>query len=614
MIVPMKRYSFFVFEPEYQDFLRQLRTLGVVHVKNRTNTKEVELFQTNLQKQEEIRKFQQQTTVIQKGNPLEKGMNKTEIPHIELPEDATSEYNSFMETYAEVERKITSTEAQIAETEIYLREMEVWGDFDLSLIEKLRESGYYLHFYSVAARFFDEAWLQEYNAQVIRENGRYTYFVTVTQNPVAPKLDNAELQKLPQQSLSELEVEYNTLNDLKKSLLSTRSYLAYNSEVLEQEKVKLKNEFSMNNADFQGERLYDDKLVILEGWVPKDQSSAMESALEERGLAFYEMEFSNDDEVPIQLKNNRFSRAFEPIVKLFSLPNYSELDPTMFIAPFFMLFFGICFGDSGYGLLVLLVCTILKPKAKESVKPVLELFQFLGFSGIVMGFLTGSFFGISLVEVPLFKSMKNFFISSDKMMVISLILGLTQIVFAKYIGAAKKQKQKGFKYALSSYAWPTLILAAALMLGLPKANIVLPKWLEYTLLGIAGISLLIAFFYNSPKKNIFINFATGLWDTYGTASGLLGDTLSYIRLFAIGLTGSILGSVFNTLAASATSGLPIVAAIPVGALILIAGHSINFGLTTIGALVHPVRLIYVEYFNNSEYEGGGKAYDPLREL
>ncbi|MDN4753244.1 V-type ATPase 116kDa subunit family protein [Porphyromonadaceae bacterium W3.11] len=610
----MKRYSYFVFEPEYQDFLRQLRELGVVQVKNRTNTKDVELFKSNLEKQESIRKFQQHLTMIQKSNPLEKDQDKEGIPHIELPKNTLTDYDAFMQAYEEVERKISSTQTELSETEMYLSEMRVWGDFDLALVEKLKEAGYYLHFYSVPERYYDEAWEKEYNTQRIQDLGRSIYFVSITQDPIAPKLDNAILQKLPQKTLSQLEVDYNTLEEEKKVLESTRVYLAYNNQILEQEKIKLQEEFSMNNAIIQGERLYEDKLVILEGWVPEDKQSAMENALSNSGIAFIEMEVNSEDDVPIQLKNNRFTRVFEPLVKLFSLPNYSELDPTPYIAPFFMLFFGICFGDSGYGMLVLVVASLLKIKASESLKPILELAQWLGLSGMVIGFLTGSFFGINLVEVPIFVSIKEYFLSQDNMMVISLVLGIIQIIFAKYIGAMKKQKQYGVKMALSSYAWPTLILIGAIMFGLPKMNIVLPTWIEYLLLGIAAISVLLVLFYNSPGKNVFLNIGSALWQTYGTASGLLGDTLSYIRLFAIGLTGSILGSVFNELASTATSGLPIWAAIPVGAFILIAGHSINFGLTTIGALVHPIRLIFVEYFNNSEYEGGGKAYDPLRKL
>ena len=143
-------------------------------------------------------------------------------------------------------------------------------------------------------------------------------------------------------------------------------------------------------------------------------------------------------------------------------------------------------------------------------------------------------------------------------------------------------------------------------------NVQIPAAIATVCYGIAAVGLVVAYLYNSPGKNIFLNFGTGLWNTYNMASGLLGDTLSYIRLFAIGLTGSILGGVFNTLAVSMTDGMNIVARVIVMAIILLLGHAINIALCTISSLVHPLRLIFVEYYKNAEFEGGGKAYEPFK--
>ena len=143
--------------------------------------------------------------------------------------------------------------------------------------------------------------------------------------------------------------------------------------------------------------------------------------------------------------------------------------------------------------------------------------------------------------------------------------------------------------------------------------------MNYVLYGVAGLAVLVAFFYNSPGKNPFVNLGSGLWTTYETASGLLGDSLSYIRLFAIGLTGGILGSVFNQLALSCVpasgSGASVVSYVVgwiAALLILLFGHGINFGIAMIGAFVHPLRLTFVEYYKNSEFEGGGKPYTPFK--
>ena len=315
---------------------------------------------------------------------------------------------------------------------------------------------------------------------------------------------------------------------------------------------------------------------------------------------------------PIKLKNNKFSRLYEPITRMFSLPNYAEFDPTPLFAPFFMLFFGLCFGDGGYGLLVLLACTFFKRKVNPDFKPFLTLFQYLGLAAIIVGTCTGSFFGIALADVPAFSKVKDYFVSSDNLMTFSIVIGLVQIIFGKTIAAFKMKAQKGVKYSIAPFAWVFVITALALAFGLPMLNLQLPETVKTVFIGIAVVGLVVAFLYNSPGKNIFLNVGTGLWNTYNMASGLLGDTLSYIRLFAIGLTGAILGGVFNQLAVDMTEGMNVVVRAICMLLILLVGHAINIGLCTISSLVHPLRLIFVEYYKNAEFEGGGKEYRPFK--
>lgn len=197
-------------------------------------------------------------------------------------------------------------------------------------------------------------------------------------------------------------------------------------------------------------------------------------------------------------------------------------------------------------------------------------------------------------------------------MTISLVLGIIHILFGKTIGALKKISQKGVKFGIAPLAWVFVIAGGILAFGLPALHIRLSETMTNILLGIAGVSLLPALFYNSPGKNIFLNLGSGIWNMYNTASGLLGDTLSYIRLFAIGLTGAILGGVFNSLALQMTDGMSLIPKILLMTVILLFGHSLNFGLCTISSLVHPLRLVFVEYYKNAEFEGGGQAYEPFK--
>ena len=156
------------------------------------------------------------------------------------------------------------------------------------------------------------------------------------------------------------------------------------------------------------------------------------------------------------------------------------------------------------------------------------------------------------------------------------------------------------------------LVTLAAVFGLPALGVALPSGLTYALYGLLGVCAFAIVFLNSPGKNVFVNFGSALWGTYNMATGLLGDTLSYIRLFALGLTGSILGGVFNTLAFDLTASLPAVVRFIAVLLILLFGHAINFGLCMIGAFVHPMRLTFVEFYKNANFEGGGKKYAPFR--
>lgn len=383
-------------------------------------------------------------------------------------------------------------------------------------------------------------------------------------------------------------------------------------KTLEEFDKNLQDEFNLSNALVQTDRQAGDKLMLLEGWVPTENAPALEHELDKQGYFFQQLEIEDGDKVPIKLRNNKFSKLYEPITKMFSLPNYGELDPTPLFAPFFMLFFGLCFGDGGYGLLVMIACTILKKKVNPDFKPYLTLFQYLGFAALLVGTCTGSFFGVALADIPALSKIKNYFVNSDNLMTFSIVIGLVQIIFGKCVAAYKIKIQKGTKHSIAPFAWVFVIISLALAFGLPMLNVHLPNAVVMVCYGIAILGLVVAYLYNTPGKNVFLNFGTGLWNTYNMASGLLGDTLSYIRLFAIGLTGSILGGVFNTLAVTMTDGMNIVARAICMLLILLVGHSINIALCTISSLVHPLRLIFVEYYKNAEFEGGGKAYEPFR--
>ena len=604
MIVKMSKYAFMVYHREYDAFLTTLRELGVVHVKETNSVLD------NAELQALLAERKQVSTAIRYCKNLNSQTKEVTVaPARGLTKAEGLKLVGKLEEMQEKQAQLQAAKVSLDKDIAY---MDIWGEFSYANIRRLKKAGFDVTFFSCPTSKYEPKWGEEYNAFLVNNFQSVTYFVTVTKTGTPIDID-AERPKMPDRGLAKLHLAMEQLLDNIKVLNNQlKEYAAEQYNTLVELEKNIQNEFNLSNTLVQTDREAGDKLMLLEGFVPTEEAPAMEVALEKEGYYFQELDIQDGDRVPIKLKNNKFNRLYEPITKMFSLPNYTEFDPTPLFAPFFMLFFGLCFGDGGYGLLVLLACSFFKRKVNPDFKPYLTLFQYLGLAAIIVGTCTGSFFGIALADVPALSKVKDYFVSSDNLMTFSIVIGLVQIIFGKTVAAFKMKAQKGVKYSIAPFAWVFVITALALAFGLPMLNLQLPETVKTVFIGIAVIGLVVAYLYNSPGKNIFLNFGTGLWNTYNMASGLLGDTLSYIRLFAIGLTGAILGGVFNQLAVDMTEGMNIVLRAVCMLLILLVGHAINIGLCTISSLVHPLRLIFVEYYKNAEFEGGGKEYRPFK--
>ena len=606
MIQPMSKYAFLVFHRDYEAVLHQLRELGVLHIQERRDTREVEELQQIQQERGEIK------TLLRQLRPFAEGQDPELHPRLRQRaegQELVRELRGLLELRGQKQQELGALRAEASE-------VALWGDFSPERLEQLDSAGYQLEFYSMPLARYTEDFEAGHDVLPIAEQAGRKYFVLLRRAGDAASLAEADRLARPARSVAQVEEliaqRREELETLERSItIETPSHLAE----LEQYDRLLENELSFGKAQLQAERLADERLYLLEGFVPTEQAAAFEQELAKTGCYFKQIDFDPTTErVPIQLKNNSFARSFEFITQLFSLPNYGEIDQTVLIAPFFMLFFGMCFGDAGYGLILLLASTYFRLRNKGGDNSLLSLGQWLGGGAFVVGLVLGSIFGM---ELPWARD-KDYLFNQNNMMVIAVVIGLIQVFFGKLVGAYKTSRQQGWRYALSGYAWVLLLIGLGLIYLLPKLEVTLPLWLQYGLYGVVGLSILVAFLYNSPGKNPLINIGSGLWTSYNNASGLLGDALSYIRLFAIGLTGSILGSVFNQLAMSCIpSGADAsIGGIVIGwvmALFILAfGHTINFGIALIGAFVHPLRLTFVEYYKNSEFEGGGRPYAPLK--
>lgn len=605
MIVKMNKYAFLVYHKEYNAFLKILRNLGVLHIIERQSIAD----------NDELQRYLAQRKRIDVVMRYFKSLNN-EAQAVPGPGQSIDRIEglALLSDIEELQEKKNSLQARLAQIEKDIAEMSLWGSFQYAGITRLKRAGYMVTFFICPASKFDEKWIDEHNAIEINNVQSVIYFITITKENELPEID-AERPKMPDRGLVKLEARKQTLLEELKEVddaLKHRAVTEYNT--LGDLDKQIQNAFNYTNVIEQTDAEVGQKLMLLEGWIPEENVTQLQQLLDEKGYYYQKLDIADKDNIPIKLKNNRFSKLFEPITKLFSLPSYGEFDPTPFFAPFFMMFFGFCFGDAGYGLLIILFATLIKRKVDAEYKPYLSLFQFFGLSTVIFGTLTGSFFGVDLGKLHALSKFKDYFLNRDNLMLLSIIVGLLQIIFGKCVAAAQIIDQRGVKYGIAPIAWIVVIVSAILALGLPKLGVHLPEIITTILYGFTGMGLLVAFLYNTPGKNVLLNFGTGLWNTYNIASGLLGDTLSYIRLFAIGLTGGILGGVFNDLAFTMTDGMNIIVRSVVIFLILIIGHSINFCLCMISSMVHPLRLTFVEYYKNAEFGGGGKEYKPFKQV
>ena len=606
MITKMKKLTFLVYHKEYEEFLNSLRELGVVHIVEKQQGAA-----DNTELQENIRLFNRLAATLKLLQN-----QKHEKNAVIATEGGTA--TRGMQVLDEVDALQTEHGKLSQQLQSYAKEkevLEVWGNFEPTGIQKLKDAGYIIGFYSCSEGNYKEEWETEYNAMIVNRISSKVFFVTVTKAGQEVDLD-VEQAKLPAYSLSRLEALYDTTeqaiegNEKKLVALSETDIPSLKAALKE-----LQSQIEFSKVVLSSEQTAGDKLMLIEGWAPAYSKVEIEAYLNDAHVYYEITDPMPGDNVPIRLNNKGFFAWFEPICKLYMLPKYNELDLTPFFAPFFMVFFGLCLGDSGYGLFLFLGATayrLLAKKVTPSMKSIISLIQVLSASTFFCGLLTGTFFGANIYDLdwPIVQRLKHaVLMDNNDMFRLSLILGVIQILFGMVLKAVNQTIQFGFKYAIATIGWIILLVSTAVSALFSSSELLSMGGTAYKV--VLCISGAMIFLFNTPGKNIFMNIGLGLWDSYNMVTGLLGDVLSYVRLFALGLSGGILAGVFNSLAVGMSPD-NVIAGPSVMVLIFVIGHAINMFMNVLGAMVHPMRLTFVEFFKNSGYEGGGKEYKPFK--
>ena len=354
-----------------------------------------------------------------------------------------------------------------------------------------------------------------------------------------------------------------------------------------------------------------DSVVVMEGWFPEEREPELSEVFERFGCAWEALEPTEEEypDVPVKLKNNKFTNALNMVTNMYSLPAYGSLDPNPLMAPFFILFYGLMMADMGYGLIMVIAAVVamkrIRPRA--GTLSFCQLLLYCGISTFVMGAVTGGFFGDALEKIGaiigkpegwgalpcLFSPLKD----TMYVLVGAMGLGLVHLNTGMVINAVKKIRRGQVADAVWEEGSLWVMLVGIILCVFKIGNV---SGVPVVL--VIGIVML---FYGGSRgsKGILGKLGSIFGTFYNTATGWFGDILSYSRIMALMLAGSVIATVFNTIGAIANN-------LVFFFVIFIIGHSLNFALNLLGCYVHDLRLQCLEYFGKF-YEDGGRPFNPL---
>ncbi len=606
MIEQMTKYSFVLLSGGADAFLERLQGLGVVDITR--SKKPVD---------------SKSETLLARSEALQKACGKLEAldfskdpdwEEVERLSRQEAPEGDPVELYTELSARLDTVRKEVEESHKQVEVLRPWGEFDADALKGIEANGFKIRYYCVSKKKFDSSWASQYPLQEIFDNGSKVWFVTVSddENYSFP----AEETAAPEHDFSS---EQKRLESLQKEMTSVKASLLQLKERLpemKEEKNLKASELDLYLAGAGAGTAAEGLVTTFTGFAPTEGDERLCSELDKMdGIVYIKEDAVKEDNPPIKFKENRFVKMFTVLTDMYGRPVYDEFDPTPYISFFFTLFFAMCMGDAGYGIiLAILGIGMRNAKGMSSMAPLVTT---LGVATFVMGIILHTFFGMDISTaawVPGFlkKCMITGTIAGyDAQMLLSIAIGVVHLCIAMTLKAAYSVKRKGFTNSLGTLGWTLLIVGgvivgAVALLGVLDSAVT--KWVVIVLGIVSAVGI---FLLNDIHRNPLLNIGSGLYETYNTVTGLLGDVLSYLRLYALGLAGGMLGSAFNSLGMTVFGiDVPVVNILGC-ALILVFGHVLNLAMCVLGAFVHPLRLNFLEFFKNSGYEGAGRVYSPL---
>ena len=606
MIVKMMKYDIVLFAAERERFIESLRQIGMVDI----TTSGWEPTESDRELLLEIEGRTKALAVLDAAVKEQKSSKES------------VESADVYATYTAAQAEIAQAKGEIARLEKSIDEWSAWGDFDTEHMAALASVGVVLRYFVTPTSTYSksiEQWAEQYNVSLVNDQDNTARFVIVGDGSEQIDIDAQEI-KAPTMNLSALTAAVKAAQARLETAESRVVACAAHRDVIVAQMADLKRKLQNVRIAATAVSAAEGMLVVLEGWAELSNAAKVDALLDASPNTVYiKSNPTPEDDTPVKLKNNWYARIFELVGNMYALPKYGTVDLTPFFAPFYMLFFAICLCDAGYGAVILAAGIGLLLKGGVKMRQAALFSTICGLASVAFGFAANSFFGMTISDAPLFEDFK-FLDFQNQFFYASLGIGIFQILFGMAINIVMTTVTYGFKNALGSLGWFLLIFSSC---AAGVAGMVGAEWYGFTsvaYLATVAVALVLMLLLNKPSFNIFANFGVGLWDTYNNITGLLSDLLSYIRLFAIGLSGGVLALVFNSLAMGLTGLDAGIESFTVGTVfqiigasaILLVGHGINLFMSTISSFVHPMRLTFVEFFKNAGFEMGTRAFEPLK--
>ncbi|NNM67713.1 MAG: hypothetical protein HKM06_06875 [Spirochaetales bacterium] len=619
----MKKLSLLVHANDRSQVLEDLQRLGVVHVEFGKDQQRLEIlvFKEKITKLEKTHQFL--TTLA--------ASEKTVFHQETYPDDLDVLYDEIEKMRVEVD-DLRSQGVHLAKE---LESQNVWGFYDAQKAEALNAAGIKLRFGKAPAKLFEALDPQEPFVEVAKDGSSVLYVYLQDSKKESAELPGQEIflsagSDQLQQKLLDIDAE---IKKREKFLLGYCRYIDGLSDGI----ADLKDRLSYSFANYSLTETAGGQVLILQGWYPEVEEARVREFLDSSRAAYLLEEPKGEEQPPIALKNGRLARLFEPITKVYSLPNYHEIDTTAFLAPFFALFVGLCLADVGYGTLMLAVTIPAFFLLKGEGRRLAGLGIVLSVMTIAGGLLLGDIFGIETFKegVPnqLYPSLLRplaLFPTMADAMALPILLGFVQVFLGHILRMVNGFRRDGVQGGLKPIGTALLVITvgfllleynffgpfAKVMVGpIPVGPLVssIPYVSTVTIvLGVLGAVLVLLFNGVEHHLKFYIRPAMGLWELYEFISQILGDILSYLRLFALGLAGGLLAESFNSIGIMVLGNghNPLMWVFLI--VVLLIGHGINLGLALIASFVHPVRLTFVEFYKAIGFKGGGVSYSPFQ--